>query len=487
MKIYFIFLSLLLATTTFANPNIGKIPPNEVAFFVQDLNTGKILAEHNADRPMNPASVMKLVTSYAALDTLGADFCWKTQWKVRSAVNNGVLDGNLYWVGSGDPTMEQDDLIAMQKALRNKGIQQIGGKIILDTSVWSSTGTAEHFTHDAGRAFTIAPDTHMLSYKVVLVGVERDSMGELTIVTKPPLPNIPINNTAQFISSEQCSNIAKVLKAHWDGKVLHIEGRIPTACENQSLYVNMLQPKEFAFESFVGQWQKQGGSGVNLFLTGETPADTTVIAEHISAPLSNAIRTMNKQSDNLFARSIFLTLGANQSGDTVENAKKAVINSFRQAGISTQGLVLENGSGLSREERITTRTLGTMLYRAYYNDLFNETFIDSLPIAGEDGTLRRRLGDVGGLRMKTGTLNNVRALAGFRLPENFNQAPLAIVVLINSPKATAYLSDMDELVRSLAVLGDNEAMQNVFLFSLYEHQFSGDPLDKKRIKESKEK
>ena len=482
MKIYSLLCSLFLATTTFAQPNIGRILPNEVAFFVQDLNTGEVLAEHNADRPMNPASVMKLVTTYAALDTLGADFRWKTQWKSRTAVNNGILDGNLYWVGSGDPTMEQDDLIEMQQALRNKGIQRIGGKLILDTSTWSNAGSAENFDRDEGRAFTIAPDTHMLSYKVVWVGVERSANGDLAVITKPPLLNIPVENNAQFVQGA-CGNIAKRLHARFDGAALRISGRIPTGCENQALYVNMLNPQEFAFESFFGQWQALGGSMANLFLTDKAPDDAKVIAEHLSAPLSDAIRTMNKQSDNLFARSIFLTLGANQAGDTVENAKNAVINSFRQAGIDTQGLVLENGSGLSREERVTARTLGTMLYRAYYNDAFNEQFIDSLPIAGHDGTLRRRLRDVSGLRMKTGTLKDVRALAGFRLPENLNEPPLAIVVLINSPRSGGYLGDMDDLVRSLAELG--KPTPNAMIFSHKEHTFAGDPLEKKRISESK--
>ena len=165
----------------------------------------------------------------------------------------------------------------------------------------------------------------------------------------------------------------------------------------------------------------------------------------------------------------------------MENAKNAVLQSFKQAGIETHGLVMENGSGLSREERITARTLGTMLYRAYYNDLFNEQFIDSLPIAGHDGTLRRRLGDVSGLRMKTGTLNNVRALAGFRLPENADQPPLAIVVIINRPKSGAYLGDLDNLVRSLVALPTRHSKNT---FSPYIHDYAGDPLDKKRISEN---
>ena len=484
MKIYSLLLSLTLCATAFAQPNIGRMPPNEVAFFVQDLNTGEVLAEHNADMPMNPASVMKLVTSYAALDTLGADFRWHTVWKSRAAVNNGVLDGNLFWTGSGDPTMEQDDLIAMQQSLRQKGIRTIGGKIILDRSVWSKVATADNFARDAGKSFTIAPDQNMLSYKVVWVGVERDENGQLAVVTKPPLPNIAVQNNAQFVAGSGCGNIARILKAHWDGAVLHIGGRIPAGCENQALYVNMLPPEEFACESFIGQWQKQGGQGRNICLEGETPQEAQVVAEHFSAPLSDAIRTMNKQSDNLFARSIFLTLGANQAGDTVENARAAVMSSFKQAGIDTQGLVIENGSGLSREERVTARTLGTMLYRAYYNDLFNEAFIDSLPIAGHDGTLRRRLRDVGGLRMKTGTLKDVRALAGFRLPENLNEPPLVVVVMINSPKSGAYLGDMDNLVRSLVHLENIKPQQNAFIFSPREHTFSGDPLQKKRISES---
>mgnify|MGYP002626836723 CR=1 FL=1 len=210
MKIYSLLCALCFATTAFASPNLGRMQPNEVAFFVQDLNTGEILAQHNADMPMNPASVMKLVTTYAALDTLGADFRWKTEWRTRAPVNNGVLDGNVYWVGAGDPTMEQDNLIAMQQSLRNQGIQKIGGKMILDSSAWSNAGSAENFAKDEGRAFTIAPDTHMLSYKVVWVGVERNEHGQLAVITKPPLVNIPVSNNAQFVQGGACGNIARI-------------------------------------------------------------------------------------------------------------------------------------------------------------------------------------------------------------------------------------------------------------------------------------
>lgn len=445
-----ILLSIFLCfpITVLATPDSGRIPPLELSYFVQDILTGEVIAEHRADIPMNPASVMKLVTSYAALETLGKDFRWHTKWSARAPINQGILDGNIFWQGTGDPMMEQKDIINMQEQLRQKGIHTINGYLVLDRSAWSSNGSAEQFESDEGKSFTIPPDQHMLSYKVIWIEAFKNSSGKMDVSTNPPFANIDVKKNIQTIGGK-CNRFNRMIKVYWDGEALHINGKIPATCSGQRTYVNVLTSQQFAAESFIGQWKFAGGKGNIQIREGSLPENSQTLAEHLSPPLSEVIRDMNKVSDNLIARTLFLTLGANKEGDTIQNARNTVFESFKRTGVPTDSLILENGSGLSRVERISTRALGTMLYRAYYEPQFGQTFIDSLPIAGVDGTLRRRLKDVPNLTMKTGTLKNVRALAGYKLPDSEDEHPLAIAVIINSPQSVAYLSDMDNLVRSL--------------------------------------
>ena len=141
----------------------------------------------------------------------------------------------------------------------------------------------------------------------------------------------------------------------------------------------------------------------------------------------------------------------------MQNAKGAVRRQLVAAGLDDEALVLENGSGLSRRERLTARFMGQMLQQAWQSP-FQAAFIDTLPIGGRDGTLKGRFKNSGGgLRLKTGTLKNVRALAGYWLPENPQQHPLAIVVIINSERSGGYLPDMDKLVER--VLNDTQALE----------------------------
>ena len=163
---------------------------------------------------------------------------------------------------------------------------------------------------------------------------------------------------------------------------------------------------------------------------------------------------MNKESNNVIARSVYLALGeqAARGRSGTQNAEAAVRRALRSAGLDDETLVLENGSGLSRRERASARFLGEMLAVARRSP-FQTAFTDSLPVAGNDGTLKKRFQNIGSpLRLKTGTLKNVRALAGYWLPEA-PQHPLAIVVLVNSEQSGAYLPDLDRLVMQLLPAG----------------------------------
>ena len=427
--------------------NFGKMGPDEVAVYVKDLRSGKIIAEHRADAAMNPASTMKLVTAFAAFRTLGANYRWQTEFKSQGNIVGDTLQGDIYWVGSGDPVFDQTSLITMQQQLYQAGIRRITGQLVLDRSVWGDMGTADDFVEDTGATFMTAPDPHILAYKVVWAKPERDATGAVVINTNPPLPDIPQqNNVSVFASAAACPSLARYMQARYQDGVLSFTGSLPSSCLGQEMFVNMLDTQEFARRSFINQWRAMGGQISDGMRIDTAPKQAKVLARYQSKPLVEVLSDMNKFSNNLVARSVFLKMGESATDKrTSQHAKIAVRREWVAAGLDDETLVLENGSGLSRREQITARGLGQML-EATYRSPFRQAFIDGLPIAGTDGTLKTRFRQLGTpLRLKTGTLKNVRAVAGYWLGEDGAQ-PLVVVVLINSHRSGLYLPDMDALV-----------------------------------------
>ena len=440
-------LCLLLALPA-AAADLGRIRPDEVAFFVQDLRSGKVLAEHRADVPLNPASTMKLVTAYAALRALGGDFRWQTEFKSAAPLRGSLLDGDLYWTGSGDPVFDMPELLEMQAQLRDNGVRHIGGHLVFDRSVWPHAGTSAGFADDAKRAFTTAPDPQMLAYKVVRLTPQAGANGALVPHTTPPLPEIPLLNRAAFAATPApCPKPARFLRGKYENGVLVLEGSAPSSCAGKDVYVNMFDAPEFARRSFANYWRQGGGILSDGLMQGDTPAAARTLARVQSPPLREVLAEMNKHSNNIIARTVFLTVGRHAAADKRrQNPAAAVRAQLLLSGISTAPLVLENGSGLSRRERISARMMGEVLAAAYKSPLRRD-FVASLPVAGHDGTLKSRFKNIGApLRLKTGTLADVRALAGYYL--NGNQA-LSVVVIINSPRAGRLLGELDKLTERL--------------------------------------
>ncbi|HFC8841109.1 TPA: D-alanyl-D-alanine carboxypeptidase/D-alanyl-D-alanine-endopeptidase [Neisseria subflava] len=432
--------------------DFGRIPENEISVYVQELDSGKVIAEHRADELRNPASTMKLVTAFTAFRMLGGDYRWKTEFKTNGSIKGDTLKGNVYWVGSGDPVFDQHDLVQMQQQMRDKGIRHIDGHLILDRSLWGDVKNPDDFASDSAESFMTPPDPNMLAYKTVELRAEKEEDGSLVIRTNPPLPNLNIQNKLTLENKEgKCSVLKKHMKTSYKNNTLTVSGKLPESCLGQGLYLNMYSMKEYVGKSFVNQWQQQGGTVSDGLTTGVAPHDAHVLASHLSKPLTDILTDMNKHSNNLIARSVFLKFAGNMSDYKLAQTKAASIvkSELAVAGINTEGLVLENGSGLSRVERLNARMMAQMLEKAYFSPFKNE-FISTLPIAGKDGTLKTRLKQPGeNLRLKTGTLKDVRALAGYWLGEK----PLLVVVIINSQKSTDYLRDLDKLVSKIVQPG----------------------------------
>ena len=445
--------SLLLLLTSLAAQALdtGRIPQNEIAVYVQELNSGKVIIDHRADVPVNPASTMKLITAFTAFKTFGSNYRWTTAFKSNGKVSNGTLDGDLYWVGSGDPVFDQENLLAVQHQLRDKGIRNITGHLILDHKLWGEVGSPNDFEADDGSPFMTSPNPTMLSSGMVRVRAERNSANGIDILTNPPLPDIRAQNSLKITSAKaSCPSVKKLMHASFTDNMLKLRGTIPESCLGKAVDVRMFPLEELIHQSFTNHWLLGGGQISDGIGISDTPEGAQTLALVHSKPMKEILTDMNKRSDNLIARSVFLKLGGNGKLPAVsDQAAAAVKRELAISGVDVADLVLENGSGLSRKEQLTAKMMAQMLEKAYFSP-FAQDFIDTLPIAGTDGTLRNRLKQSGGLlRLKTGTLNNVRALAGYWLGDK----PMVVVVIVNSGRAVSLLPDLDNFVSKNIIPG----------------------------------
>lgn len=418
---------------------------NEVAIWAAPVENDSVFDAWRADTPVNPASTMKLLTSWAALNRLGPNFRWKTEFKSDAPLENGVLRGDLYWVGRGDPRLDSPRLAEMLRQLRLRGVQRIEGRLLLDKRAYSDIGSADGFAGDADRVFTVPPDTHLLNLKVAWLRYGFDG-GKPAVQLDPPLPQFALDNQLQASSVAGCGDVRQHVKVTVEERTIRVSGKLPQGCDGATNYVNVLDINSFASQSFRALWRGLGGEGPSAVGVAAAPAGARTLLQQESDPLTDVLADVNKYSNNTMARSVLLAMGVQQpqSGNTLDDAIAQVRSLLQSKGLAADTLVLENGAGLSRRERISARLLGEVLRDAARGP-YGPELAATLPLAGEDGTLRKRLGSfAGSLRMKTGTLDDTRALAGYW------QAPtgqrLVIVAVVNSPRASELTQALDAAV-----------------------------------------
>ncbi|MFC3530659.1 D-alanyl-D-alanine carboxypeptidase/D-alanyl-D-alanine-endopeptidase [Vogesella facilis] len=447
MKRFLLLLAVVAAPLYAAAP--AGFDDDEIALWAAPVEGGGEFEAHRADAAVNPASTMKLLTSWAALNRLGPNFRWQSEFKTTAALVDGVLQGDLYWLGRGDPRLDSARLTEMLRQLRLRGVRDITGRLLLDQSAWQGIGTAEGFGGDAERVFTVAPHTHQLNLKVAWLRYRFDD-GRPQVALDPPLPGISVDNRLQLGDGASCGDVRRFVTVAQQGARLIVSGRLPPACDGAANYVNLLDSNEFAQQAFAALWQQLGGSGPRGLALASTPPGARSLLRWDSADtLASVLVDMNKYSNNTMARSVLLTVGAQYpaSGNTLADGERSLRGLLAERGLPQQPLTLENGAGLSRRERVSARLLGEVL-RDALRGAYGPELAASLPLAGEDGTLKKRLGEVGGsLRLKTGSLDNVRALAGYW------QAPsgqrLVLVAIVNSARAERLTPQLDAAVAAV--------------------------------------
>ncbi|MDR2838303.1 MAG: D-alanyl-D-alanine carboxypeptidase/D-alanyl-D-alanine-endopeptidase, partial [Azonexus sp.] len=466
----------------------AQIPASGVGVVVQAVDAPGPLLEHNAAQPMNPASVMKLVTTWAALDLLGPAHVWNTTaWSDSQPVAD-VLSGNLYLKGSGDPRFVSEDLWALLRQLRARGIARITGDIVLDASVFSlAEFNASAFDNKPMRAYNVGANGLLINFQALSFLLQPDA-DPVRVLLLTPSEGLSIDNRLRrtdgpctgdwrdritlrlaanppFTPSgkgaggegEDEPKAAKApplpnpSPARGEGliKRLEISGNYAASCGEGALNLALLPSAEQASGLIRALWRELGGKLGGAVRSGRLPPTAIQLASHASPPLAEIIRDINKFSNNVMARQLFLSLAVSDAPGlpaTTERARQALDGWLTLRRLSMPELVVDNGSGLSRNDRISAGSLNLLLQDAWRNPLMPE-FIASLPLAAVDGTMKKRLvGSPAAARthIKTGTINGVKAAAGYVLDTTGRY--WTVTMLINDPRAENGAPAIDALL-----------------------------------------
>jgi D-alanyl-D-alanine carboxypeptidase/D-alanyl-D-alanine-endopeptidase (penicillin-binding protein 4) len=398
-----------------------RLPRDSYSFLVQEVNTPEPLLAVNVTVPFNPASIIKTLTTLTALEVLGPAYTWKTEVYALGKLENGNLQGDLLLRGGGDPFLVEEKLRSMLKALQRSGIKNISGDLILDVRYFDETVSNEAaIDKQSGRAYNVQPYALLVNFQTVNFYFYPHGNGRDVIIrTDPELPNLTISNRIR-LRNAPCAGYQRGISFHQNPEVKNgiiFSGEYPSACREYQMVRAVLDTSAYTYGLFQQLWRETGGEFAGKMRLGQAPADGIPVQVWHSPPLSDVLKTINKFSNNLMTRHLLLTLGAEYYGGPATYAKgvQAIHDFLNTRGIDTSGLVMVNGAGLSRETRITTQLMNTVLQLGYASSYMPE-FIASLPLAGMDGTMQNRLRNPatrGRMHIKTGTLDEVSAIAGY--------------------------------------------------------------------------
>jgi D-alanyl-D-alanine carboxypeptidase/D-alanyl-D-alanine-endopeptidase (penicillin-binding protein 4) len=425
------------------------VPESAVGAVVEPVAGGRRLVSHHPDKPLNPASAIKLVTTYAALDLLGPAYTFKTDVLVAGEVNGGVLAGDLILRGGGDPKFTYERLWQLARQLRARGLREIRGDVVLDRSFFApAPHDPARFDGEYRRAYNVGPDALLVNFKAIDFRFVPDGSG-VRVVGEPDFPNVEVASRVKLVK-EPCNNWRRGLKYEVDENGLLatviFSGTYPADCGEKAWPLAVFDPDRYAEAAFRWLWSEAGGRLAGKVRAGTAPANATLFHRFESEPLAALVRDINKFSNNVMARQLFLTLSAEKSGAPGEAAASARILAdwLAAKGIAAPGLVIENGSGLSRADRISAGTLAAVMRSAWAGPVMPE-LVSSLSLYAVDGTFKSRNGSYAGqAHLKGGTLTGVQAVAGFVLDARGRR--WVVVMIMNHDNANRAQGALDALV-----------------------------------------
>jgi serine-type D-Ala-D-Ala carboxypeptidase/endopeptidase (penicillin-binding protein 4) len=405
----------------------------------------------HASAEMNPASVMKLITTSAGLSILGPDFTWRNQVWMDGPVKDGILQGNLYFKGSGDPKLVVERLQTLLQDVMAKGIRDVKGDIILDGSIFDlPSKNPASFDDEPLRPYNVAPQGLLLNFNAMLFKFTPDAgRGEAKVESEPPLANVQWPSSVP-LSAGPCQDWRTQLKADFSkSDKVQFNGTYSRACGEQQWPVAYVEPQSFGPRMVQAMWLQAGGQLKGQVRHGLTPTQATLWLEARSLPLTDIVADINKFSNNVMAQQLFLSLSSQQDRGSFVASQQMVLKWWSQH-LNGQTLpVLDNGSGLSRNERSNAQALSALLQMAAQST-YAKALQNSLAIAGVDGTVARMKDRqpnsvaIGRARLKSGSLKDVASLAGY--VDGLSGQRYVFVVIVNHPNANAVRPAFDRLL-----------------------------------------
>lgn len=427
-----------------------RLPREALSVLVVDAQGGARQAPrlaHRAQVPMNPASVMKLVTTYAALDQLGPAYTWNTPVYVQGTVQDGSLRGNVYIQGQGDPKLVMERLWLLLRRLQAQGIQVIVGDIVLDRTAFDvPEQDPGSFDNEPLRPYNASPDALLVNYKSqVMTFVPDAAAGLARIQYDPPMAGVQRQaSVALAAPGAECGDWRGALRAEFsDPARIAFQGVFPSSCGERVWPIAPTDPRGFAARAVEGMWRELGGRLTGSVRDGKVPAGLKPAFVATSPALAEVVRDVNKYSNNVMAQQVFLTLALGNKGApaTFDGAREALRRWWQLRFGDSDQPVADNGAGLSRDARITAQGLARMLQSAWASPVMPE-LVSSLPIAGVDGTLRRSQAR-GAAHLKTGSLRDVMAIAGY--VHGASGRRYVLVAMVNHANAGAARPVLDAL------------------------------------------
>jgi len=418
------------------------LPPEDVSVFVQAVGAPEPVLSHHPEAPRNPASTIKLLTTWAALAILGPTYRWPTEVHFLGDYDGAELRGDLALKGYGDPYLVTEEFWKLLGALRRIGLEEVHGDLVIDASYFAPViENPGDFDGQPYRTYNVTPNALLINFKAVRFQFLPDLRNGGVRISADPVPsNLEIDNRLQRVRGPCRGYQAGVsfdLADFPAGRKAVFSGQFPEACAPYGLSRTVLEHDSFAYGVYRTLWAGLGGRHRGGLRRDTVPADSEPALTWRSRPLAEIIRSVNKFSNNVMTRQLLLTLGAKFSGEPGSAAAGiAAIESYLgEQGLDSTGLELDNGAGLSRSTRISAELLAQVLRLAAQSP-YGPEFLASLSLGGLDGTTRNRFNGhsvAGRMHVKTGRLDDVAALAGY--VHAARGTNYIAVLMVNSPDA----------------------------------------------------
>ena len=429
------------------------VPPDALVAVVIDVNTGQRVLGWQEGKAVNPASLMKLLTTQAALERLGPAWAWTTPvWLTGQRSAGGVLEGSVYIKGSGDPKLVVERVWLLLRRLQQHGVREIRGDIVLDNSAFAvPEASAAEFDGEPLRPYNVRPAALLFNQRAVVYSFVPDpAAGVARIVAEPALLGTQADRSVP-LTSGACDDWRAALKASFDPGRTRFNGSFASACGELAWPVAEPQPATYESRLIETLWREMGGVLQGSVREGVAPSELKPSFEHRSPPLAEVVRDINKFSNNVMAQQLFLTLALQEQPRlpaTPQGARDTLARWLAERSGAWTGdeVIIDNGSGLSRHSRISAQRLARLLVLAYEGPVMSE-LMSSLPVTGVDGTLRRSRASgatAGRAHLKTGSLRDVVGVAGYVLASGGRR--YVLVAIVNHPLAQQARPALDALL-----------------------------------------